>query len=1020
MPFSFDSLKDPGYYAENRVSAHSDHRYYPSEASLEAGDNPLVQSLNGIWKFAYAQEERQVPAGFEALDYDCHRWGEIPVPAHIQMEGYGVPQYVNVQYPWDGLEEVLIGEIPTKFNPVGCYVRYFRLPECMEGRRIRLSFQGVESCVAVWLNGRYIGFSGNSFSPCEFDLTDAIVSGENKLACRVYKWSAGSWLEDQDFYRFSGIYRDVYLYALPNVHMQDLKVETFLSEDFSSARIQLTGSLLASGPWQVHLQLDGVSCGSVCGEDNRFTASLSIANPVLWSAESPHLYHLLLRVYNASGELQEIIPQQVGLRRFELKDGLMCINGQRIVFRGVNRHDFSANAGRAVTAEEIRRDLLTMKRNNINALRTSHYPNSSLVYDLCDELGLYVMAENNMETHGTWNQMEQGGQSPDSALPGDHAEWEPMLLDRVNSTYQTCKNHPSVIIWSLGNESFGGSVIAHMARRFRELDGSRLIHYEGVFHDRRYSDESSDMESQMYSTVENIKAFLAEYRNKPFICCEYTHAMGNSCGGMSLYTDLTEEEPLYQGGFIWDYIDQAIRSKDRYGNLCYCYGGDLGDRPTDYAFSGNGICTSDGAESVKMPEVKYNYQPVFITVDRNTARVRNNNLFLNTNVYDCRITVQRDGKTVRTASTVLDVPPMSQSEMALPIPEEHLPGEYAITVSLLQREDTPWAERGFEVAFGQGIYTIDAPAAPTGKPSEGKLNVVHGWYNTGVIGDSFQVLFSHQEGGLASYRYGGVEFLKSIPMPNFWRPVVDNDLGGQVNLKCAQWKVGSQFVTFRQFGKGSWNGAYTPTVVEQDNTVTVTYTYHMPTTPASQCQVAYTVHFDGTVDCTLLYDPVEGLPPMPEFGMLFKIDADYDTLEWYGMGPGESYADRNHGVRLGIWKNKVMDNFANHLRPQESGSHTGVRWARITDYRGRGLIFQGERMTFSALPWTPHEIDCAQHPYELPNVHYTVLRPALAQMGVGGDDTWGSIPHPQYWLKNDQPLRFTFSFRGCVRDNKPW
>lgn len=1017
MAFSFDQLRDPGYFADRRLPARSDHRYYPTPDHMEAGNNPLILSLNGVWKFTCARDEKQVPVGFEAADYDCHSWGEIAVPAHIQMEGHGIPQYVNQQYPWDGWEDVKIGEIPEKFNPVACYVNYFLLPEEMEGKRVFLSFQGVESCVALWLNGKYIGFSSNSFSPCEFELTDALVSGENKLACRVYKWSAGSWLEDQDFYRFSGIYRDVFLYAAPSVHVQDLKVETALSEDDSTAALTFSGKLLSPGSWQVSLTVNGEDRGLFQGEGPELALSLTLEQPKLWSAEEPNLYDILLTVMDASGAVQEVIPQKVGLRRFEMKNGIMCINGQRIVFRGANRHDFSANTGRAVTAEEIRRDLITMKRNNINALRTSHYPNSPLVYQLCDELGLYVIAENNMETHGTWNLVERGDKPIEFALPGDREDWEPILLDRVNSTYQTCKNHPSIVIWSLGNESFGGSVIAHMGELFRKLDPTRLVHYEGVFHDRRCNNESSDMESQMYPSVASIKEFLAQHRDKPFICCEYTHAMGNSCGGMSLYTDLTEEDPLYQGGFIWDFIDQAIRSKDRFGKTCWNYGGDCGERPTDYAFSGNGICTADGAESVKMQEIKYNYQPVSITVEGNTAWIYNRNLFVNTDAYDCRVTVARNGRVVRRVNTVFAVAPLTTEAFSLPIPEENLPGEYAVTVSFHLREDTLWAERGFEVAFGQGIYTIAAPVKVRQEP---KLRVVRGWYNTGVVGDSFKVLFSNLDGGLASYQYGGVEFLKSMPLPNFWRPMVDNDLGGQVNLKCAQWKVGSEFVTHRQFGKGYWNDAYNPAVEERDNTLIVTYTYHMPTSPTASCTVTYTVHADGTVDCKLSYVPVEGLPPMPEFGMMFKIDADYDHLEWYGMGPGETYSDRAHGARLGIWQNKVMDNFANHLRPQESGNHMGVRWAKVTDYRGRGLLFTGDNMNFSALPWTPHEIDCAQHPYELPPVHYTVLRPALAQMGVGGDDTWGSIPHAEHWLPSGQPLEFTFSFKGCVRDNKPY
>lgn len=1010
MPFSYSALGSPAYFAENRLPAHSDHAWYPSREALEEGVNPLRHSLNGVWRFACARNEGQAPQGFESDDFDCRGWESIAVPAHIQMEGHGVPQYVNQQYPWDGLQAVENGQLPEEHNPVACYVKHFSLPDEMEGKRVFLSFQGVESCVALWLNGAYVGFSANSFSPCEFELTEFLREGENKLALRVYQWCAGSWLEDQDFFRFSGIYRDVYLYAVPSLHIQDLKVVPTLDEGLTRGRLALSGTILGQGNWQLGVTANGQHWATLRGSGGSFSTVIQVNRPQLWSAEKPNLYDLELTLFDGAGMVQEIVPQQVGFRRFELKDGLMLLNGQRIVFKGVNRHDFSADVGRAVTAEHIRRDLLTMKRNNINAVRTCHYPDSQLLYDLCDQLGLYVVAENNMESHGTW---QNSTHLPESALPGDHMEWEPLLLDRVESTYQTAKNHPSVLIWSLGNESYGGPVIRDMARRFRALDDTRLVHYEGVFHDRRYSAESSDMESQMYPSAADIQAFLAEHKDKPFLCCEYSHSMGNSTGGMDRYTNLTDTEPRYQGGFIWDYIDQAIRGKDRCGNTAYFYGGDLDDRPHDGAFSGNGICYADGSESPKMAEVKFNYQNISARVTADQVTITNKHLFTSTAAYDCQVIVERDGRPLRRAALPTDVAPLSVKTYDLPFPPETRPGEYAVTVSFRLRQDTAWAKRGHEVAFGQGVCRVSAPAQPA---KTNPLRIICTDFNIGVIGNDFRVLFSKSDGGLVSYQYGGVELLKTIPLPNFWRPVVDNDLGGQVNLLTAQWKVGSQFVSHRQPGMGYWNPAYAPEVEEHDGLLTVTYTYHMPTAPASSCRVAYTVQEDGEVSCTLTYDPVEGLPPMPEFGMLFKLDADYDRLEWYGNGPEESYVDRQNGVRLGIWQGSVKDQMARYLRPQESGSHTGVRWARVTDDRGRGMEFSGDGMTFSALPWTPHEIDCAQHPYELPPVHYTVVRCAWMQMGVGGDDAWGSVPHPEYWLPADRPLSFTFRFRGCMRE----
>lgn len=1007
MLFSRNHISDPASFAENRLRAHSDHKWYPNWDAMEDGQNPLTLSLNGSWRFAYARNDEQVPAGFEAAEFNCKTWASIQVPAHIQMEGYDAPQYANQQYPWDGWEELTHGETPAEFNPVACYVKYFRLPAPMKQKRVFISFQGVESCVAVWLNGSYIGYSANSFSPCEFELTDALVEGENKLALRVYKWNCGSWLEDQDFFRFSGIYRDVYLYAVPAVHMQDFKVVPTLNEDFTKGTVAFSGTLLAEGKWQLGITCGGCFWGTVRGEGSTFSTEIAVDTPRLWSAENPELYRVELALYDEAGTLMEVIPQAVGFRRFEMKDGLMKLNGQRIVFKGVNRHDFDARVGRAVTPDMMRRDLLLMKQNNINALRTSHYPNNAYVYELCDELGLYVIAENNLETHGTW----QNSANPyETALPCDREEWKPLLLDRVDSTYETTKNHPSVLIWSLGNESFGGTVLRDMARHFRELDNTRLIHYEGVCHDRRFDVESSDMESQMYPPVSAIQEFLEQHPDRTFLCCEYTHSMGNSNGGMKYYTDLTDTEPRYQGGFIWDFIDQAIRGKDRYGNTAYFYGGDLDDRPCDYAFSGNGIVHADGSKTPKMAEIKFLYQNISAEVSADSVKVINKNLFTCTCAYDCVVTVLKNGKPFRSGKLETAVPPLSEAVYPLPFQVETRPGEYAVTVSFRLKETCSWAKRGHEVAFGQYVYSVagEAPAKPANSP----LKVINTFFNIGVIGDDFRVLFTKSDGGLASYQYGGKERLKTIPLPNFWRPMVDNDLGGTVNLQCAQWKVGSEFVSHREVGKGYWNGDYHPTLEQQGDTVTVTYTYHMPTSPASSSKIAYTVHPDGIIDCELMYEPVPGLPPMPEYSVLFKLDADYDQLEWYGNGPEESYIDRMNGVKLGIWKDNVKNQLARYLRPQESGNHTGIRWMNVTDYKGRGLAFTGEDLSVSVLPWTPHEIDCAQHPYELPPVHYTVVRCGWKQMGVGGDDTWGSVPHPEYWLPEQEPLRFRFSFQG--------
>lgn len=1023
MEFTFKQLQNPKRFAVNRMKAHSDHEWYPSKIAAEKKENKQIMSLNGEWQFAYAENEAAVPAGFESLEMDCHTWDMIHVPGHIQMQGYDRPQYVNQQYPWDGLEDVPSGKAPVRFNPVACYVRYIDLPKSFEGKRVFISFQGVESCVAVWLNGTYIGYSSNSFSPCEFELTDAMMAGENKLALRVYKWNCGSWLEDQDFYRFSGIYRDVYLYAVEDSHIQDLKITNELNDAFDMGKLRIQGTFLAKCKENKNLMvragLSGVDAdghkvslkSEAAAKEKQFTLSFKVAHPQLWSAEAPALYDLTIEIVDAGGAVKEVIKERTAFRRFEMKDGLMHLNGKRIVFKGVNRHDFDASVGRAVTKEMIERDLLTMKRNNINAIRTSHYPNNAYLYKRCDELGLYLIAENNMETHGTW---QNSSDRIATCLPGDRSEWQPMMLDRVDATYETAKNHPAVLIWSVGNESYGGTVIKAMAEHFRELDQSRLVHYEGVFNDRRYSEESSDMESRMYPYAAEIESYIQAHPERPFICCEYAHSMGNSTGALDYYTKLADKYPQYQGGFIWDYMDQAIKGKDRYGNTAYFYGGDMDERPTDYSFSGNGICYPDGSESPKMAEVKYDYRNIEIEFEQDRFIVKNKNLFVSTSEWNCLVSVKKNGQFLMASFVDTDVAPLSETAYELPFGKLADPGEYAVVVSFITKEDKPWAKAGHEVAFGEWIYVVKAAKKASKVKKQKKLEILDTDFNIGVIGEDFRVLFTKLEGGLSSYVYHGREMLKTIMKPNFWRPMTENDLGGQLELHMAQWKIASEFVTHRQFGKTLWHPDYFPVFREEDGCALVTFNYHMPTTPASDCTVTYTVHPDGTVDCELDYKAVEGLSAMPEFGMLVKMSADFDHLTWYGRGPQECYADRCNGLKLGIYEGKVKDQMAAYLRPQESGNHTEVRWAKVTDENGLGLEFMGDAMNFSALPWTPHEIDCAAHPYELPPIHYTVVRPALAQMGVGGDDTWGSVPHREFWLPEGKNMTFRFSFKGVM------
>ena len=1023
----FDSniIKNPEIFEQNRLAAHSDHVCYKNELEKIKGKSSLRYDMNGLWKFAYAKNQSLAPCGFEAADYDCKNWDEIRVPAHIQMEGYDVPIYTNTTYPWEADESIKPGEVPEIFNPVASYVKYFTIPENMKNKRVCISFQGVESGFALWLNGHYVGYSEDTFDPSDFELTDYIVEGENKLAVRVWKWTSSSWCEDQDFYRFSGIFRDVFLYAVPCAHVEDLSVVPTLNDTFDEGTLSV--SIKADGDGIASVKLYELGDLSVEKYDRAkllleefdielrnkeiCEGSCNVKNPLLWSAEKPNLYEVKIIVKDTHGNETEFISQLAGFRRFEMVDGLMKLNGKRIVFKGVNRHEFSSITGRVPNRDEVIKDIVTMKKNNINAIRTSHYPDDSMLYELCDIYGIYMIAENNLESHGTWEAYNKGYVDLDFVVPKDKPQWREMMLDRANSCYQRDKNHPAILIWSCGNESFGGKTIYEMSQLFRQLDKHRLVHYEGVFSDRSYND-TSDMESQMYTPAAGIEKFLAEHPEKPFICCEYTHAMGNSCGAMHKYTELTDREPRYQGGFIWDYIDQSIYKKDRYGKWFLTYGGDFGDRPTDGDFSGNGICYGGEREaSPKMQEVKFNYQNISVDFDSDYIfTVTNKNLFVNTSVFDAFAILLADGEEVYRTKLQISVPPMDRASYEVPVTLKNsmidVEKEYCIVVSFVLKENTIWEKAGYEIAFGQ--HMIKKPVSEYSCDKSVELVVGNG--NILVRGENFKALFSRMNLGMVSYVYGGIEMLpNTIPLPNFWRTPTNNDSGNMMPQRYAQWKIASMYVTTRQNQRFADTS---PRVEKNDNNIAITYTYFMPTTPQSSCEVTYRVFGDGTIETTLSYDPVKELGDMPEFGMMFKLDADYDTVKWYGLGPQETYEDRQHGGKYGVYENKVADNIAEYLVPQESGNKCRVRYAKVMDKKGRGMLFFGDELSFSALPYTPHELENAAHHFELPPVHYTVVRVAKKQMGVGGDDSWGSHTHPEYLLDVSEKMEFTFCFRG--------
>lgn len=709
----------------------------------------------------------------------------------------------------------------------------------------------------------------------------------------------------------------------------------------------------------------------------------------------------------------EIIPQKVGFRRFEMINGVMHLNGKRIIFKGINRHEFNVRRGRAITKEDMLWDIQFMKQHNINAVRTCHYPNQTLWYKLCDEYGIYLIDETNMESHGSWQKLNVC--EPSWNVPGSKPEWKACVLDRAKSMLERDKNHPSVLIWSCGNESYAGEDILAMTEFFHERDNSRLVHYEGVFWNREF-DQISDMESRMYAKPAEIEEYLQSNPKKPYISCEYAHAMGNSLGNLKKYTDL-ERYAQYQGGFIWDYIDQALIKTDEDGKEIHGYGGDFTDRPTDYNFSGNGIVYCDRTVSPKAAEAKYLYQDLKLSADGTQVVIQNERRFADTSEYAFQYQVYFEGALLQEEEFTAVVPAMTSKtylleDLGISL-KRRRSGEYTYRLSAVLKEEVSWAKAGFIVAYGETTKTeaaqvgeIAAHAAETFTAQAAEENktfrIVHGDGNLGVHGKDFSVLFSRPAGGIAALRYHGKEWITRPPMPVYWRASTDNDRGNGFDKASQVW-----------FGAGRFSGCTNEgmKVWEEEGKVIVSYIYQVNTALPTETRVTYTVTPDGKIHTEAHYLGQKGLPELPVFGMRLRLPGRMKNFSWYGYGPQECYIDRMEGAKLGIYTSAPEDNISPYLVPQECGNRVGCRWLTVQDKDGHGLRFTADEAPFQAsvLPYTAEELELAAHWNELASPQYTNVCIYSAMRGVGGDDSWGAPVYPEYCIsaEEDQVLRFT-------------
>ena len=979
MKPTLEWLANPEIYEVNREKAHSDHTYTTKDGNLR-------QSLNGTWKFNYTEHPDSRPADFYKTDFDVTSFDDIIVPGHIQLQGYDKPQYVNTQYPWEGHEQLVPPQIPKKRNPVGSYVKFFDVDKELLGKETFISFQGVETAIYVWLNGEFVGYSEDSFTPSEFNITPYLKEKNNKLAVEVYRYSTASWLEDQDFWRFSGIFRDVYLYAVPEIHVRDMKVIADYDYENGNGILATELDIIGDSDYEIKLTLTDKN-GIKVYEGNTANVSASIPDIMPWSAEQPNLYTITAEI-SSDSEIIETAETKIGFRTFELKDGIMCLNGKRIVFKGINRHEWNAEGGRVVTEDDMLWDIRFMKQNNINAVRTCHYPNNSLWYQLCDEYGIYLIAETNLESHGTWQKM--GACEPSINVPASLPEWKEACLDRARSMYERDKNHASVLIWSCGNESYCGDDIAAMADYFHEVDRTRLVHYEGVVWNRKY-DHITDMESRMYAKPDEVEEYLKQNTGKPYISCEYMHAMGNSLGGMKLYTDLEDKYEAYQGGFIWDYIDQSL-----YKDGVLVYGGDFDDRASDYGFCTNGIVYADRTYSPKVSEAKRLYSNIRMSLENGVLTVENRNLFTDTSGYIFKVTLEKEGDILSAEEHRLNISAgeAGSVKLGLDIPENG--GEYVLTAYAVLAEDTIWAEKGHEISFAQQIVKTPEITAPM---TAHKAEIVYGDFCIGVNGEGFSMQFDKREGGVSSLVYNGVEYITRAPKVSFFRAHTDNDTGAGYPCENAQWQIAGKCAKLLGFEtKGN------------ADSLEVTFKFLAPTVPSFEYKVTYIAYFDGRLGVKAEYDGVKGLSDMPVFAMDFKMKKQYDKFTFYGMGPDENYIDRNNGARLGVYTLTALENFTKYLNPQECGNRTGVRYVNVYEENGAGLNFTATENPFemSVLPYNAYELDNAMHRDELPDPTYTWVRIAAKQMGVGGDDSWGAPVHKEFKINSEEAMSLEF------------
>jgi beta-galactosidase len=964
--------------------------------------SPYFQSLDGTWKFNWHKKPADKPEGFYKAGYDVSKWDNIQVPGNWELQGYGIPIYTNITYPHPKNPPY----IDHSDNPTGCYVRDFIIPDNWDGRRTYLHFESGLAAMYVWINGQYTGYSQVTKSPTEFDITPYIRKGKNTVAIEGYRWSDGSYLEDQDFWRLSGFDRSIYLYSTDQIRIRDffakgdldaayknglfsldLSIKSFLD---SKEKIQAKIKLLDDEGNVVYTKANILTIPAKAATANT-TFSQKVSSVKLWSNETPNLYTLLITLLDEKGKTIETTSCKIGFRKVEIKNAQLLVNGKPVLVRGVDLHEHNPYTGHVQTEEMMRKDIALMKQHNINAVRTSHYPQSPLWYKLCDKYGLFLVDEANLESHGL-------GYGPDNVA--NFPEWKEAHLDRVIRLVERDKNHPSVIIWSLGNEASNGKAFFAMYDWVKARDNSRPVQYEQAGENR-----NTDIVCPMYPDMENMKKYAARTDvTRPYIMCEYAHAMGNSTGNFQEYFDIIATSPHMQGGFIWDWVDQGIAATDDSERKYWAYGGDIGgyQYTHDQNFCANGLITPDRKPHPGLYEVKKVYQDIlFSAKDLSKGLVTIENRFLYTDLkdYDFLWELLKNGKKISDGSLVVSQAPGTKKDITLPLPaiQKEAGEEYFLNIYARTKTATEMIPANHESAREQFAFSVNDYFVTGQTPTAGSVEIIKEDDNRITLkSGEITAVFNKKNGALEGYMYGNKRLLSSGPQPDFWRAPTDNDYGNRMPEISHIWKLAGNHKTVDKF---------TVNKTEKEVIITVNYTLN---DVASPYMLKYTVLRNGTIQVHAAWKAgKERLPEIPRFGMQLRLPSEYETFTYYGRGPWENYSDRNTSSFLGIYSSTVSEQQFDYIRPQENGNKTDVRWLTVTNPEGFGLKISGSQpLSVKAAHNPAEDLDFGvtkknTHPSDITPRREVFLNVDYLQRGLGGDDSWGRLPHKPYRLSDD-------------------